>query len=219
MNYLRLYQFSLLLIIISPLIFGCSKHTTPIQLQSHDYNLKKLIDDLRSINSIEAVLEVSYEKDDTSLGGDMYIKADKNNMIVRVYYMGFLAGEIVEENGTIKSKVKMSKKRAEFLITSLRKSIFWWNFDFDKIIDFQERYLLKSEGREVVIDKKKMLPISQRITNDDGDAIDINYSEPLPIEPEKESLKPTDWYQSVVQIEYQKFRVNSKITSLKVLRD
>lgn len=219
MNYLRLYQFSLLLIIISPLIFGCSKHTTPIQLQSHDYNLKKLIDDLRSINSIEAVLEVSYEKDDTSLGGDMYIKADKNNMIVRVYYMGFLAGEIVEENGTIKSKVKMSKKRAEFLITSLRKSIFWWNFDFDEIIDFQERYLLKSEGREVVIDKKKMLPISQRITNDDGDAIDINYSEPLPIEPEKESLKPTDWYQSVVQIEYQKFRVNSKITSLKVLRD
>ncbi|HIJ60732.1 MAG TPA: hypothetical protein HPP56_09010 [Nitrospirae bacterium] len=219
MNYLRLYQFSLLLIIISPLIFGCSKHTTPIQLQSHDYNLKMLIDDLRSINSIEAVLEVSYEKDDTSLGGDMYIKADKNNMIVRVYYMGFLAGEIVEENGTIKSKVKMSKKRAEFLITSLRKSIFWWNFDFDEIIDFQERYLLKSEGREVVIDKKKMLPISQRITNDDGDAIDINYSEPLPIEPEKESLKPTDWYQSVVQIEYQKFRVNSKITSLKVLRD
>lgn len=220
MRYLRLYLFKVFLILALLLLsfYGCSGKKIVIP-SDVNYDLAMLIDDLKTIKSVEAVMEVEYEKGDTSFGGDMYVRADENSITVRVYYLGFIAGEIIEENGVIKTnKLKISRKRAEMLVNAFKKSIFWWRFDFNEIIKTEDSYYLRSEGREVVIDSKRMLPVSQRIVLDDGDAIDITYSEPLPLEQENQTIKPTDWYQSTVQIEYQRYKINAKITSLKLLR-
>ncbi|MCX8069650.1 MAG: hypothetical protein N2738_04020 [Thermodesulfovibrionales bacterium] len=221
MNLLRLYHFKKLTLIIifsSIFLISCAPKKSVKTLELTDYNLAMLMEDLKTIKSIEATLEVEYERGDASFGGDMYLKVDDNATIIRIYYMGFLAGEIIEENGIIKNKAKMSKKRAEMLLNALKRSVFWWRFDFDQIIETEDKYYLSSEGREVVIDSKRLLPISQRIVLENGDGIEISYSEPLPIDKDKESVKPTDLYQSNILIEYQRYRVNAKVTSLKVSR-
>ncbi len=196
---------------------GCAKRQV-LTPDYRGYDLRMLIDELKEVASIESALEVQYERGDALMNGDMFVKADKEDMVLRFYYMGLPAGEIVQKDGIVKGTLKIGKAKAEMLIEGLKSSIFWWNSEYDETFETEGAYILRGIGREVVIDKKTMLPINQRVTLANGEIINIAYSVPSQLYPEGPPKRPTDWYQSEMLIEYRDYRVRAKITSLTVYR-
>jgi len=79
----------------------------------------------RSISSINTVLGLEYEKNDTIMSGDASLSASPDKLSLRIYYLGFLQGEVYEENGTIKSKPKLDKNKSALLVEGLKSSLFW----------------------------------------------------------------------------------------------
>ncbi|HEX8947729.1 MAG TPA: hypothetical protein VF790_02135, partial [Dissulfurispiraceae bacterium] len=74
--------------------------------------LEEALAKLRDIASIEAVLSVEYEKNDSTMTGDAFLNLSEDRLSLRLYYLGFLAGEVSEEDGVIKSNPKMSKYKS-----------------------------------------------------------------------------------------------------------
>ncbi len=215
---LNFYSGKILTVLLALIIIvsGCAKRQVLIP-EHRGYTLDRLLAELSEIRSIEAALEVEYEKGDAIMGGDMFVKIDEGSMVVRFYYMGFLAGEFIEEGGIVKkNSLRVGKARAEMLIEGLRDSIFWWKAYYDENYEADDVYILRGIGREIHIDKKSLLPTNQRIVLSNGDTIDIAYSEPLQVKQDQQAQKATDWYQSVMTIEYRNYKVRAKIRSVSV---
>jgi hypothetical protein len=204
------------LLALTIIVCGCVKPQA-LMPEHRDYNLNRLLSELSAIKSIEAALEIEYEKGDAIMGGDMFVKIDEGSLVVRLYYMGFLAGEFIEEGGVVKkNSLKVSKARAEMLVEGLRDSIFWWKTNYEETYEEDEAYVLRGIGREIRIDKKGLLPISQRIVLSNGEAIDILYSEPMRVNPELQAQRATDWYQSAMTIQYRHYKLRARIRSVSV---
>lgn len=218
MRYLRFFNKLLTFCLIFIIFTACSKR----QVSLPDYrenNLDYLLSELSQISSIEASIEVEFDKDDTTINGDMFLKADEKNMLIRLYYLGFPAGEIIEKEGEIRNTMKISKTRAELIAKGLKRSIFWWKNSFHQILDSDDTYTLLANGIEIIIDKKTLLPTRQTIRLDNGESLDIIYSEPRQIDEGKRFGGITDWYQSVLTLSYRNYRATSRINSLNILRD
>ncbi|MFQ3573247.1 MAG: hypothetical protein SNJ53_01280 [Thermodesulfovibrionales bacterium] len=217
LSYLRfLYKtlvFSFLLLIIA----SCAKpHVTLPDYR--DSNLQTLISELSEITGIEASLEVEFDKGDMVINGDMFLKADEKSMLLRIYYLGFPAGEIVEKDGEIRNTIKISKGRAQMIALGLKRSLFWWKNRFLTTTDDDDLYILLGDGIEVIIDKKSLLPIRQRLTLQNGESLDIYYAEPKQVEEAYRRGGVTDWYQSAVTLSYRNYKALSRINSLTLLR-
>lgn len=217
LKYLRYLHKPIVFLFILFCLASCAKRHVSMP-DFTDTNLDTLLIELSQISSIEATLEVEFDKGDVFMNGDMFLKADENNLIVRVYYLGFPVGEIVEHNGVIKNTMKISKSRGQMIANGLKRSLFWWKNPFIQKIDNEETYTLLSKGIEIIIDKKTLLPIRQTVTLENGESLDIMYSEPRQIEEGKRVGGLTDWYQSVVKLSYQNYRASSKVNRLTLHR-
>lgn len=81
-------------------------------------------------DSLEGVLNLQYETKNSVLNGDASLRISKNELLLRVYYMGFPAGEIYEENGEVSSNLLIEKDRLKQLAIGIRKGFIWWNGNF-----------------------------------------------------------------------------------------
>lgn len=140
--------------------------------------LEKAMAELKSINSIEAVLAIEYEKKDSTMSGDASLRLSENNLNLRLYYLGFLAGEVNEENGIVKSKPKLDKNKSTILVDGLKNSFFWWNIKDYLVQEGDGVYILKNSYRKILVDKKTLLPVQQVIELANGDELNILYDAP-----------------------------------------
>lgn len=171
---------------------------------------------MNSIQSIEAVLSISYEKNDAAMSGDAFLNLSDNALDLRIYYLGFLAGEIKENNGIISSKPKIDKYRSIVLVDGLKNSFMWWTIKDYTVQEKQDSYVLRNYNRELIIGKKDLLPLKQTIELDNGEELNISYDTPARIEPEKNQQvrdPETAWYQSILSIRYRNHVVNVKVKS------
>ena len=178
--------------------------------------LSDLLTKLNNVQSVEAVLSIDYEKNDTAMSGDAYLSVSPTMLNLRIYYLGFLAGEVKEDNGAIRSKPKLDKYKSIILVDGLKNSFMWWTIKGYDVEDKEDCYVLKNYYRKLVIDKKYLLPLKQTIELDNGEELNISYDTPAGNGQEtKESLIDPEiaWYQSHMSISYRNHRVKVTVKS------
>lgn len=211
----NLFISSLLLLII----YSCTPRfvETPI---FYGVDLNSHIAELSNIQSIEAVLSLEYEKGDSLMNGDASLIVSENNLDLKVYYLGFLAGYISENNGIVVTSQKIDKNRSLMLVEGLKNSFLWWQIKDYTIEDEGEFYKLENYNRKILLNKKNLLPVQQLIELYNGDVLKISYDSPARIDTEKEggsSLSATTfWYQSGMRISLNSHLLKIKIQSYTV---
>ena len=112
------------------------------------------------------------------MSGDASLSASPDKLSLRIYYLGFLQGEVYEENGIIKSKPKLDKNKSALLVEGLKSGLFWWNITDYDTFETAASYELRNANRKVIIDKQSLLPVEQTIYFDNGDRLIISYEAP-----------------------------------------
>lgn len=205
-------------------IVSCApKH---VELPSYEgIHIENALSELKDIKSIEAVLFVEYEKNDSSMSGDASLNVSEDKLNLRLYYLGFLAGEVNEDNGIIKSNPKLDKNKSTILIDGLKNSFFWWNIKDYTLQEKEDVYELKNSYRKLLISKKTLLPVQQTIELNDGEELKIFYG--MPAKSNNESTEEINqqnqpsnskpvWYNSRLKIEFKNYIVKIKVKSYSV---
>jgi hypothetical protein len=184
-------------------------------------SLNEALAELKKTTTIDAVLSVEYEKDDIMMSGDAALMLSENKLDLKLYYLGFLYGEVKEENGVVKSKPLLNRNKSILLVEGLKNSFFWWNIKDYTISEKEDMYELKNSTRQILISKKTMLPVQQIIKINNTDELKISYDSPAKIKTdEANSPNPplSQWYQSHLKIEFKKYLVRIEVKSYSVTR-
>src|SRR5208283_2735972 len=104
-------------------------------------SLSEVLAKMNTVQSIEAVLSIDYEKNDAIMSGDAHLNLSPAALDLRIYYLGFLAGEVKEDNGVIKGKPKLDKYKSTFLVDGLRNSFLWWTISDYTIQENRDNYV------------------------------------------------------------------------------
>jgi hypothetical protein len=179
------------------------------------YEGVNVVDVLRSkanISDIETVFSITFEKDDTEMRGDGVLNISRNgDLSLRVYSFGFLAFELVSENGIIRSVPNLDRNKGAILTYGLRDCLFWWDIKNFEVDEKEGVYLLKNLSRKVWIDRKTMLPIKQTVSLEDDRELNFYY--------EKPGNSGNIWYSTRIRIELSKYSVTLKIKEISFISD
>ena len=215
------------------LLGGCA--AKQITLPSYEsVPVEEALAELRTISSIEAVVSVQYEKGDTMMSGDAALTITESRLSLKVFYLGFLAAELTEENGVVKSTPRLDKIKSTLLVEGLKNSVLWWNIRDYTIEETGEQYLIMNDHRELIVDRKTLLPSSQVLHLDSGESITISYAVPARAEmgnednddrqrppghgdPRFRVLTSGLWYPSEMTIGFRNQVARVRVTSLTVL--
>lgn len=224
------------------LLFSASCAPKHVELPSYEgIPAEDILSWLKNIKSIEAVLSIEYEKDDSTMSGDASLDVSEDKLNLRLYYLGFLAGEVNEDNGIIRSNPKLDKNKSTILVDGLKNSFLWWYIKNYSLREREDVYELKNPYRKILINKKTLLPVQQTIELNDGTELKIFYDEPAKIDSnefivtsnEKSDSKQSPffnsslvnqypslplWYNSRLRIEFKNYVVKIKVKSYSVIR-
>ncbi len=179
----------LLAIILSIfLFFGCAEKKPVTIKEFFAQDLEDFLNKMKTYDSVEGVLNLQYEAKNSILNGDASLKISKDELLLRVYYMGFPTGELYEEKGEVLSNLPIEKDRLRQLAIGIRKGFIWWDGDFS-IEDKGENYILKDRKmeRNIVLNKDSFIPLSQSL-NVEGQTILITYNNLSKIQTEDGTL-------------------------------
>lgn len=211
-----LFHYSVIPLLLLLLTSSCAPRY--IETPSYgDVPIEIALSDLKNILSIEAILSVEYKNKDSAMSGDALLTLSENTLNIRLYYLGFLAGEIQEENGVIKSNPKLDRNKSILLVEGLKNSFFWWNIKDYSIQEKEDAYVLKNSYREIIVNKKTLLPTRQTIEINGKEKLIISYD--TPSKAESDSLGnsyPSSWYSSRLNIEFMNHTVDIKVKSYSI---
>jgi hypothetical protein len=179
-------------------------------------SLSEVLAKMNTVQSVEAVLSINYEKNESVMSGDAFLNLSPAALDLRIYYLGFLAGEVKEDNGVIKSKPKLDKYKSTILVDGLRNSFLWWTITDYTIQEKDDSYILRNFNRTLTISKITLLPLEQTIELDNGEEMTISYDGPAYDKPEKaqKGFDPEiEWYQSNLAIRYKNHQVKVRVKS------
>jgi outer membrane lipoprotein-sorting protein len=202
----RLFLLSIILF-----LFSCAAPRVEMPV----YEGVSVEDALRSKNSISAIettFSITLEKDDTEIKGDAVLNISRNgNLTLRVYSFGFLALELISEDGIIESSPVIDRNEGTILTYGLRDCLFWWNIKDFKVYEKEGVYLLENLSRRLWIDRKTMFPIKQTVFLKDGSELNIQYGNPE---------KAGDiWYPSKIMIDLSEYSMTLKIKEISFVPD
>ncbi len=154
----------------------------------------------RSIERIDAAMSVVFEKTDSEMHGDAVLDmAQDGSLHMKVYTLGILVMDLTSKNGLVKSTPKLDKSKTAILTQGLRDSLFWWDLADFTVQEEKDNLILQNATRQVVIDRKTMLPQKQTISFDDGKQLKVSYDSP--------AQAKGVWYQSRMRIELSRYTV------------
>ena len=207
--------FSLLPFALCLLVFSCAPKYAE-KPSREGISLSNILAKMNTVQSVEAVLSIEYEKNNALMSGDAFLNLSPAALDLRIYYLGFLAGEVKEDNGVIKSKPKLDKYKSTVLVDGLRNGFLWWTISDYTIQENPDNYVLRNFNRTLTISKSNLLPLEQTIELDNGEEMTISYDEPVRNKPEteKNGLDPEiAWYQSHLSIRYKDHQVTVRVKS------
>lgn len=201
------------LFLVSAILFLFSCAAPRVEMPVYEgIGVEEALNSKNSISAIEATFSITLEEDDTEMKGDGVLNISRNgNLNLRVYSLGFLALELISENGIMKSVPVIDRNKGTILTYGLRDCLFWWNIKGFKIYEKEGVYLLKNLSRRLWIDRKTMFPIKQTVSLEDGSELNIHYGNPE---------KAGDiWYPSKIKIDLSKYSVTLKIKEISFIPD
>jgi hypothetical protein len=185
----------------------------------NDIDLNRHLAELSTVRSIEAVLSLEYEKGDSLMNGDASLTISENTLDLKIYYLGFLAGYISENNGVVTVSQKIDRNRTLMFVEGLKNSFLWWKI-MDNTYTIEEDgrfYKLENYNRKIFLDKKTLLPAQQFIEIYNGDELRIFYDSPARIEDAGDAVLAHSpaamWYQSGMRISLNNHHLKIKIKS------
>lgn len=203
-----MYRNVLTLFSLSLILFFLSCALQKVELPVYKYaNIKEVLHSKNNVSKIDSEFSIIYEKDGTRLKGDGILNISKNgDLNLRIYYFGFLAFELVSENGVVNNTHIIDRKSALIFANGLKDCFFWWD-----LIDFSAEekgdiYILKDKTKELWIDRKTVSPLRQIIFLADGRKIHIFYEEPI----ENNEI----WFPSKIRIENSRSSIILKIKEI-----
>lgn len=186
-------------------LFSCT--VKRIEMPTYEgVDVGEIIAGRSSIKSVEATFSIEFEKDDSTMTGDAVIELTDEVLSLRVYSLGFLAAEVIAENGVIKSNPRLDRNKSAILVDGLTNSFLWWTIKNYEIEEKDDMYQLRSSWRKLLIDKKTMLPRQQTIELDNGRELNVFYEEP--------ANSGEFWYPSKMRIELSRYAVTLKIKTI-----
>ncbi|WP_353684132.1 hypothetical protein V4D30_09685 [Thermodesulfovibrio sp. 3907-1M] len=161
MNFLRLLTISFVIL----LILGCAEKKPEILKEFYAEDVHDFIKKMQNYQSIESSLAIDYESKGNLLSGDALLKINKNETLLRIYYIGFPAGEVYQKDEEVSSTLPIEKDKVKQILTGVRKGFMWWVGDFE-INEKDNNFILKEKNsdREVMLNKKGFIPVSQSFT-------------------------------------------------------
>ncbi len=217
-----LAQTTLLLLFCLLFMVSCAAPKLEEKPSYRGIKLDDALSQYRKISSINTVVGLEYEKNDTIMSGDASLSVSPDKLSLRIYYLGFLQGEVYEENGKIKSKPKLDKNKSLILVEGLKSSLFWWNITDYAVSETADTYELRNGYKKVIVSKESLLPLEQTIELETGDTLSISYDTPSRIAPqdskETANISPLSWYQSKVKIQLRNYIVRINVKSYSVTR-
>lgn len=161
----------------------------------------------RTVERIDAAMSVVFEKTDSEMHGDAVLDiARDGDLHMKVYTLGILAMDLASSNGRVKSTPKLDKSRTAILTRGLRDSFFWWDLEDVTVQEGNDHLILQNATRQVVIDRKTMLPRKQTISFDDGKQLKVSYDDPA----QAQGL----WYPSRMKIELSRYTVTLTVREI-----
>jgi hypothetical protein len=139
--------------------------------------------------------------------GEGVLNISRNgDLNLRVYSLGFLAFEVISENGVIKSSTRIDRNKTKILTQGLRDCLFWWDIQDYEVDEKDDVYHLKNLSREVWFDRKTILPIKQKVALENGRELYMSY----------EDMEKTGdvWYPSAITIELSQYSVRLRIKDI-----
>lgn len=142
-------------------------------------SLDEAITGRSGISQIDATFSVIFERADSEIRGDGALNIFNNgNLDLRVYSLGFLAMELTSLDGVVKSNPRLDSTKKTILTQGLRDCLFWWDIKDFTVEDEGGYYLLRNADREILIDKKSVLPKKQLIYFSNGKVLTVYYDNP-----------------------------------------
>jgi hypothetical protein len=170
-------------------------------------SLDEVMAEKSGISHIVATFSVIFERTDSEIRGDGALNVCNNgNLELRVYSLGFLAMELTSRNGVVKSNPRLDSTKKTILTQGLRDCLFWWDIKDFTVEDEGGYYYLRNTEREILINKKSMLPDKQQISFPNGKILTVYYDNPVR---EKDIL-----YQSRMRIELSRYSVTLTVKNI-----
>ncbi|MDP2156185.1 MAG: hypothetical protein Q8K68_00570 [Nitrospirota bacterium] len=174
-----------------------------VELRSID----AVIAERESIERIDAALSVVFEKTDSEMHGDAVLDiAQDGDLHMKVYTLGILVMDLTSKNGQVKSTPKLDKSKTAILTQGLRDSLFWWDIKDFSVQEENDHIVLQNATRQVVLDRKTMLPQKQTIYFDNGKQLTVFYDNP--------AQAKGVWYQSKMRIELSRYAVTLNVREI-----
>jgi hypothetical protein len=202
------------------LLISCAPQTRPAGPNFGSLSLDDAIARYKKISSIKSVLGIEYEKNDATMSGDGALFVSPEKLTLRIYYLGFLQGEIYQDKEVVKTNPKLDRYKSAILINGLKSSLFWWNISDYTRTETDDSYELRNNNRKVVIDKNTLLPTEQTLTLDNGDILTITYGKPeRRLTEDGKAIdvgSPLGWYPSRLRIELKHYVVRISVKSYEI---
>ena len=193
-NFLKLFFVSFIL---------CAAACAPKKVEMpavQQQSLAVVLAERRSIERIDAAMSVVFEKTDSEMHGEAVLDiAQDGDLQMKVSTLGILAMDLTSKNGRVMSTPKLDRSKTAILTQGLRDSLFWWDLTDFTVQEENDRLILQNATRQVVLDRKTMLPQKQRISFDDGKQLTVFYDNPAQVK--------GVWYQSKMRIELSRYAV------------
>jgi hypothetical protein len=175
-------------------------------------NVREVLSSKNNIAAIDTTFSIVIDQDNSKMQGDGILNISRNgDLKMRVYSFGFLAFEIISEDGIIKSVPVIDRSKGTLLTYGLRDCLFWWDIDDYEIEEKEDNYILKSFTRTIWIDRKTLFPLKQSIALENGSELNISYENP--------EKSDGVWYPSKIRIELAQYSVTLRMKDISFIPD
>jgi len=193
-NFLKLFFVSIII-----LASACAPKKVEMPV-AEQRSINIVLAERQSIERIDAAMSVVFEKTDSEMHGDAVLDiAQDGSLHMKVYTLGILVMDLTSKNGRVKSTPKLDRSKTAILTQGLRDSLFWWDLADFTVQEENDHLILQNATRQVVLDRKTMLPKKQVISFDDGKQLTVLYDNP--------AQTKGVWYQSKMRIELSRYTV------------
>lgn len=180
-------RFNILLIISIILsISSCSRglrhlNEAPVKAVKPPDTLEEQFKKYAKIVMISGLGEGMIRTPEKTVDGTVSVKVKKDELLVKVYSMGILAGKLSSQNNIVKSDLNMDESAKEIIAQGIINGFMWWNLRDYSINKGADPSLFNvtsdMDGKYLTIDINTMLPIEMKLMTKYGDDMYIEYKD------------------------------------------
>ena len=145
-------------------------------------NIEEMLQKYSKITKIQGLGEGVMKTPEKTFEGTVTLKVDKDNLLVKVYSMGFLAGTLSSHNQIVESDMSIHPDAKDIITQGIIQGLLWWNINNPVITDKGGFYILDGGDKYLIIDKMTMLPTAMRLLLKYGDNMDIEFKDEIRVD-------------------------------------